>query len=505
MTSLAGVLRDVTARLTAPSTGPDVLDDALAVLRDGLGADECSVWQWDGSAWCRDSRAGISTLDAAAVAAADRPGDDPRNGVTLLRLRYAARELGALTVVRAAPLDEEERLVMEAAAGILAIARDAEERAHRAAADVAASVRATEEQHRLTRCIVDSLPLGLHVVDREYRVQAWNRKRETGLQGVLREEALGRTIFEILRRQPADLLRDEFDEVFETGRMLQMETQSTASGEARIYRVSKIPMRVDGGAVTHVITVGEDITDSRRAQERVAEAQRLAALGQLAAGVMHEINNPLATIGACAESLGLQLHEAALPPALDEAIAEYAQIIEHEVYRCKRIVDGLLDFSRPGTQSRAPVHVNEAVEQTLFLLKHHSRFKRMRVDTVLEPLDGVVVNGNREQLIQVLMALLLNAADAMEPGGEVRVSTAREAPPATGVTIAVEDRGQGIPATVLGRLFEPFYTTKSPGRGTGLGLSICYGIVSDHGGRIEVESEVGAGSTFRVHLPVAGA
>lgn len=349
-----------------------------------------------------------------------------------------------------------------------------------------------EERHFLTK-IVDSLPVGLYAVDREYRVQAWNRKRESGMQGIARGNALGRTIFEILHRQPAESLKREIDRVFATGELEQFETESRASGEARTYRISKIPMHLhEGDDVTHVITVGEDITEWKEALQRVGQAEKMAAIGQLAAGVMHEINNPLATISACAESLTLELGE-----------LEYLKFIDAEVERCKRIIDGLLDFSRKRSVAKELVDVNATVDRTLFLLSHHARFKRVRVTKVLGP--HVMVNANADQLIQILMALLLNAADATEKheqSGKVTVRTSvASAKEKKEVIIEIIDNGVGIPRAEVGKLFEPFYTTKPPGRGTGLGLSICYGLVADHGGRLEVESTPGSGSTFRVVLP----
>ena len=403
-----------------------------------------------------------------------------------------------------------------------------------------ARTREVKAQRHFIEQVVDALPVGLYVVDREYRVQAWNHTRETGLQGIARGEALGRTIFEILHRKPTEALRQEYDAVFASGELQQYETESTGSGSPhqlpRTYRISKIPLRLDGGDVTHVITVGEDVTAWKAAESRVAHAEKLAAIGQLAAGVMHEINNPLATIAACAETMALHFaSESGTPdspngtgPAPSAALAipaqhaEYLRVIEAEVRRCKNIVDGLLNFSRTRPVERTPVDINDVLEQTLFLLKHHTRFKRMTVRSELDGTHGVVVHGNPEQLVQVFMALLLNAADAVEErartdaptaspvavGASVeritvrtRKSTAREA--AGGVIAEVVDTGVGIPRAALGKIFEPFYTTKPPGRGTGLGLSVCYGIVAEHGGRMEVESEVGAGSTFRVILPAA--
>ena len=363
----------------------------------------------------------------------------------------------------------------------------------------------TVEIHReriFTEKIVDSLPLGLYVVDRDYRIRAWNRKRETGMQGVSRDEAIGRTIFEILHRQPPEMLRREFDEVFSTGRIQEFHMESFATGELRTYRVTKIPMRVGDSAVTHVITIGEDVTDWKGAQQRASQSEKMAAMGQLAAGVMHEINNPLATIGACAESLGFKLADLAKTGvAIPADASEYLQIIDSEVSRCKEVVDGLLDFGRPKQLLKARVNLNDVVERTLLLLKHHARFKRLEVITELDPGLASVPQASGDQLVQVLMALLLNAMDAVDGSGQVTVRTRRGANAAEGAIAEVIDQGQGIARSELSKIFEPFYTTKPPGRGTGLGLSICYSIVRDHGGRIEVESEVGKGSTFRVLLP----
>jgi two-component system NtrC family sensor kinase len=362
-----------------------------------------------------------------------------------------------------------------------------------------------QAQERFTEMIVDCLPLGLYVIDRDYRITLWNRNREIGMQGVSRDEAIGRTIFEVLHRQPADLLRREFDEVFSSGRAQQIQIESTTSGQPRTYRLSKIPVRDVTETVTHIITLGEDITDWVEARERVAQNEKLAAIGRLAAGIMHEINNPLATIAACAESMALD----GSVPAGDGP--QYLSIIESEVQRCKRIIDGLLDFSRPQPLQRQSLNINTIVERTLFLLKHHARFKQLTVDLVLVDQPPPVL-ASAEQLIQVLIALLMNAADAMPQYGRVVVRTSvadvrlTDRSDDAGVltrcaVIEVRDEGTGIPRSQMTRIFEPFYTTKGPGRGTGLGLAICYGIVAEHGGRIEVDSEQGKGSTFRVQLP----
>lgn len=367
------------------------------------------------------------------------------------------------------------------------------------AVEVAARSREIDEQRRFTSLVIDSLPVGLYVVDRDYRIQIWNRQREIGAPGLRRDEVMGRQVFDVLTRQPAEELRADFDRVFQTGEILQDELEVTLGGVVRSFRLSKIPMRLEGDEISHVITIGEDVTDSRRIQGQIMQSEKLAAIGQLAAGVMHEINNPLATISACVAAIDGRF--GALPEAERATVGEYLEIIDKEVDRCTRIVDGLLDFTRPKGKTKGRVVLNALVDETLFLLKHHQRFKRL---TLVRELDTSLpaTNGNAEQLTQVLMALMLNAVDAMDDRrGKLTVRTGPNPNHTDEVVVEIEDNGIGIPRADQSKIFEPFYTTKPPGRGTGLGLSICYGIVEEHRGRIEVDSQPGRGSVFRVFLP----
>ena len=179
-------------------------------------------------------------------------------------------------------------------------------------------------------------------------------------------------------------------------------------------------------------------------------------------------------------------------------LREALHLVAQEVQRCKRITDTVLDFSRPKPVHKSLVDVNAAIDRTLFLLKHHPRFKRLTVALELDRTMGALVLADEEQLVQVFMALLLNAVDAMAEQGTV---TLRSRANDGHVVVEVIDEGVGIRRADLNKIFEPFYTTKPPGRGTGLGLSVCYSIVSAHGGRIEVDSTPGAGSVFRILLP----
>ena len=474
---------------------------ALDTLRRGLGASECSLWLHTADGLVRTWVAGEALATEAAVDAALLHGH-PAPGVLGVTVTAGDRRVGALVVRIGRALDSAETLVITSVANLLGPELSHAERSRQLEVEVAARTVEIDRERRFTEKIIDSLPVGLYVIDREYRIQAWNRKRETGMQGVSRDEAVGRAIFEILHRQPSDMLRREFDEVFATGRVQEYQMESSASGDQRTYRITKAPMRLGDSAVTHVITIGEDVTDWRVGQQRYAQAEKLAAIGTLAAGVMHEINNPLATIAACGDGLGYRLTDLAKGGVeVKKDLFDYLEIIDNEVLRCTRIVDQLLDFSRPKQLAKTRVDLNEVVEKTLFLMKHHAGFKKM---TLVEDVDEalpLVPLGNAEQLVQVLMALMINAVDASDGHGTITVRTRKGPTGSDGALVEITDSGHGIARSELSKIFEPFYTTKAPGRGTGLGLAICYGIVQDHRGRIEVDSVVGKGSTFRVSLP----
>jgi two-component system, NtrC family, sensor kinase len=471
-----------------------VIGGVLLRIAEAVHAEGVSLWLAEaGGIRCQAHIGGAppSAADVRSRLARSGRSDDT---MLLVRLDAARQPLGALVLVPPPALSQEEHAFLSTVADILAPVLKQSAYAQRLESEVIERTRQIDWERRVTARIIDSLPVGLYVIDRDYRISVWNRKRETGMQGVSRDDAIGRTIFEILHRQPAEVLRREFDEVFATGRLQIFQMESRASGELRTYRISKIPMRLDDGPVTHVITVGEDVTEWREAQERFSQAEKLAAIGTLAAGVMHEINNPLATIAACAESLELSLSDPA--PALHEGL----RLIQSEVQRCKGITDSLLDFSRPKATDKSLVDVNAAIERTLFVLKHHTRFKKLTVEIDLDRSLGPVVLASEEQLVQVFMALLLNAMDAMREQGTIALRT-RWGDDAQSVVAEVVDHGEGIRRADLPKIFEPFYTTKAPGRGTGLGLSICYAIVAEHGGRIEVDSTPGEGSVFRIVLP----
>lgn len=362
--------------------------------------------------------------------------------------------------------------------------------------------QAKEEHRKFTEAILDALPVSLYVVDRDYRIVTWNRHREVGLQGIPRDTALGRDVFEVLARYPDGRLKDEFERAFKSGRIERIEQQTVdEKGQTRHWMVSKVPMRDEiTNEVSHVITVGEDVTARVEAIHAIGRAEKLAAVGRLAAGVVHEINNPLATIAACAEALEARVQEGAFEEnAAVEDLNEYLELIKSEAFRCKSITNGLLDFSRMRAIDRRPLNLAETLESSANLLSHQKRGNRISIDVdIQDVLQLVNVDGG--QIQQAVIALGANAIDAMPDGGKL---TLRAFNQANGVVVEIVDTGIGIAAENLSKVFEPFFTTKEVGRGTGLGLAVCYGIVTDHGGRLSVRSTVGVGTTFSILLPAA--
>jgi two-component system NtrC family sensor kinase len=357
-----------------------------------------------------------------------------------------------------------------------------------------------EAQRRFTDAILDSLPLSLYAIDRQYRISAWNRNRELGELGIPRAAAMGRNIYEVLTRQKREVLQREFSHVFETGEIERIEQETlTEENETRHWLVSKIPMWADGGSeVTHVIAVGEDITARVEANRAVARAEKLAAVGRLASGVVHEINNPLATISACAEALELRLREGAFAgsESLDD-LREYLGLIRSEAFRCKSITTGLLDFSRTRALRHRPVNLAEVISSAARLVAHQQRGPAIEIQ--LEMAERLAfVHGDSGQLQQAVIALATNAIDAMPNGGTLTISARNHEHE---IQIEVADTGVGISPENLPKIFEPFFTTKEVGHGTGLGLAVCYGILTEHGGGLDVQSTLGAGTTFTITLP----
>ena len=228
-----------------------------------------------------------------------------------------------------------------------------------------------------------------------------------------------------------------------------------------------------------------------RSREQMVQASKMAAVGQLAGGVAHEINNPLAVILGFAQSVCQRLPE-------DDALSLPLRSIEREAKRCKALVSDLLAFSRKSTGLRQPTQLSALVVTTASLIEHQARLQgvQVRLDC-REGLPESLVDANMLQ--QVLVNLCNNAIDAMPSGGELTLATRQT--PAADLEITVRDTGAGIPPEIRSRIFEPFFTTKPVGKGTGLGLALAYEIVQQHGGQLVCESELERGTAMIVTLP----
>ena len=231
----------------------------------------------------------------------------------------------------------------------------------------------------------------------------------------------------------------------------------------------------------------------KAAQNQLVQAEKLSAVGQLVSGVAHELNNPLTGVLGYA-----QLLEASA--VVPEQVKRHIRAIHHEAERCRRIVADLLTFARSHHITRRPVDLNLLISSTLEGQSQTLSNAAVRVNTVLEP-GAMVTSGDAHMLQQVLVNLIGNARDALMTGTGPRRLDVRTMSSGGEIRIMVSDNGPGIPADVMGRIFEPFFTTKEVGKGTGLGLSLCYGIVKEHGGRIQAFNNPDGGATFLVSLP----
>jgi len=454
-----------------------------------------------------------STASASSLTVVEREAfllrDDIHTTEYVAPLRFAGRAKGALIVAfdRREDCSETERRLIDAAAQQTALAahicslyQAARDTSFSLAKEVELRTAETETQKRFIEAIIDSLPVSLYAVDRDYRVVAWNRNRELGELGIPRGSALGRNVFKVLTRQPREVLEQEFSRVFESGEIERIEQETTTGkGEIRNWLISKIPMWADSsGEVSHVITVGEEVTDRVEANRAVARAEKLAAVGRLAAGVVHEINNPLATISACAESLESRLNEGAFDGSpMVEDLREYLGLIRSEAFRCKMITNGLLDFSRTRASDHVTIDLGDVIGSVIRLLSHQKRRSAVEFRVNIAE-DLARVSGDPGQLQQALIALATNALDALVFSGILTIDAKNDGKK---VVVEVIDNGVGIPPENLPKIFEPFFTTKEIGKGTGLGLAVCYGILTEHGGSLDVQSTVGVGTTFTITLP----
>jgi two-component system NtrC family sensor kinase len=348
--------------------------------------------------------------------------------------------------------------------------------------------------------IVESIHIGIFAVDLEDRIESWNAQMEV-MYAKSRGEALQQPLGTIF---PAEFM-DRFESVREeqgTHTFYKVRL-ALPTGETRVANVAIAPLLKRDFTVVGRIILVDDITDRIALEAQLTQAEKLSSIGLLAAGVAHEVNTPLAVISSYTQMLAKQMR-----PLMDDdnRIGPVLEKITQQTFRASQIVNGLLNFSRTGTAEFASVDLNRLLQDTLTLLDHQLKTANIRVETDFD-LSIPRVHGNEGKLQQVALNLLLNARDAMHGAQDARMRISTEYAEGC-VSVLVQDFGGGIEPEHMHRIFDPFFTTKTKPRlgqhkGTGLGLAVSYGIMQEHGGKMQVQSEVGEGTTFRLEFPVA--
>ena len=360
--------------------------------------------------------------------------------------------------------------------------------------DLSSANLSLEAARRYAERLVEEVPVGIVVLDRGHHVMTWNRVI-TETFGMPEEEALGKHLADVVGVDEDGIARI-LAEAGENARSMSPRNVVLADARGRRHIVRLVVSAVDSlvGGDEGLIIMAEDVTERVRLGEQLKQAERLRTLGEFAAGMVHEINNPIGIISACAEVLGRKLARHG------DEFHEYvrsAKIIEDEAIRCSSIVRNLLSFAREAEMNPVEVNVSALLRRTSEFVK--GKASELGIDLVLDiPDDIPAIIADRDQLEQVFLNLALNGIEAMKGGGRLHVSAARKA---NEVKISFTDTGPGIPAQDIPHVFNPFYTTKPSG--TGLGLALSWSIIERHGGIIRVDNVTDdEGARFEVILPL---
>ncbi len=363
--------------------------------------------------------------------------------------------------------------------------------------------------------LLEASPDGVMVLDRDYRVVNCNESPiVTGGKG--RESVIGKSCFDLIHNFrdhcSAHDLRCPMEEVLQTGRPARTvhETQP-GSPDTRVHQSTAYPLTNSVGEIVQIVVSIRDITQEltdrveQRTQaikndlEQLVREDRLASLGRLVASVCHEINNPIASILTFNKLILRCIQEDDLPEGGVGAFGHYLDICVREALRCGQIVKNLLTFARQKNIELIQIDLNEMIDTIMVLTSHQLEMNGITCDLKL-PETSFTAKGDYTQIQQCLMNLIFNAMESMTDGGTLTLSGGQDHERKT-VWVTVADTGYGIDPEDLPRIFEPFYTTKKEGRGVGLGLSMVYGIIREHQGTVEVQSEAGEGSLFKLTLP----
>ncbi len=355
-----------------------------------------------------------------------------------------------------------------------------------------------EEKRKEIQALLDGITDLMVVLCEDLIIQRVNHVFTAWFPGVVAE---GQVCYNVFRGRETPCLECPALRALDQDKVVKDLCIYKVKDRFRHFDIIASPLKTSPTGKRQVLLFKRDVTLEKEFQAQFHQAEKMATVGTLAAGVAHEINNPLTAILGFAQ--GLQRRNSRLRSSIDaELLAdfeEYTEIIIKECLRCRDIVQTLLTFSRPNATTQGHVDLNQCINDTLFILKHHFKEQpNLTVQTELDPVLPAIL-GDESQLKQVIINLLINAFDATTDGGTILIRT--QCVNVTDVDLMIEDNGCGIPREHQDKLFEPFFTTKPVGKGVGIGLSTCYSIVNNHHGEISVTSSVGKGSMFRVTLP----
>ncbi len=363
--------------------------------------------------------------------------------------------------------------------------------------------------------LLEASPDGVMVLDRDFRIVNCNDSPiVTGGKG--RKYALGRPCYHLIHNSQKECsvheLRCPMEEVFKTGRPARtVHETKPGSPDTRVHQSTAYPLTNPLGEIVQVVVVIRDITQEvtdrveQRTQvikndlERFVREDRLASLGRLVASVCHEINNPISSILTFNKLILRCIQEDDLPEGGLDTFSHYLDISVREAMRCGQIVKSLLTFARQKKIEVIQIDLKEMIDTIMVLTNHQLEMNNIAHELSL-PEGSFTAKGDYTQIQQCLMNLIFNAIESMPEGGTLTLSGGGNDDAKT-VWLNVADTGSGIDPEDLPRIFEPFYTSKKEGKGVGLGLSMVHGVISEHKGTIEVESEPGMGSTFNLTLP----
>ncbi|MCK5099682.1 MAG: PAS domain-containing protein, partial [Desulfobacteraceae bacterium] len=354
------------------------------------------------------------------------------------------------------------------------------------------------------------------------------------MTGKTQHDILGKTARDLFDFPHGSTYLKEDIKVLETGKPLVMETTGMDTSGKKWIHVVKSPILKKNGSISGLVSSGRDISDNKRIQDQLCQAQKMESVGQLAAGVAHEINNPIGFVGSNLATLtdylkdfntllghynSVKQHLKDADPeklpgnikSLVETVEKYEQEIDIDYLReditellsdcaegterIRKIVGDLKNFAHPGNEKIKLMDINKGIESTLNVVANEIKYK---AEVIKEFGEIPLVEGFPQQINQVFMNVFVNAAQAIEKMGTINIKTEEDG---KGVKITISDTGSGIAEENISKIFDPFFTTKPVGKGTGLGMNIAYNIIKKHKGSIDIKSKIGSGTTFTIKLP----